>query len=157
MGRNSRQMIYRADDYEFAPGTQNLRGIAALAAGVNDVLEQGVEQIARKEQAFMDRFRRGLEAVDRARLYGDHGPSCGPVLSFTIDGLHPADIAYILEGSYGIRVRAGLHCAPLIHQALGTEEFGTVRARVSTMYTEEDIDCLIGAVREIAGSLGGRP
>ncbi len=156
-GRNSRQMIYTADDYEYEPGTQNLPGIAALAAGVSYVLEQGVEQIARKERAFMDRLRHGLEAIDRARLYGDHGLSCGPVLSFTIDGLSPADTAYILEGGYGIRVRAGLHCAPLIHKALGTEDFGTVRASVSAMNTEEEIDCLIGAVREIAGSMGERP
>ena len=151
-GRNSRQLIYEPGNYEFEPGTQNLPGIAALAAGVEYVLEAGVEQIARKEQALMARLRAGLGAIERVRLYG--GARClGPVLSFNLDGLKPADAAYILEGGYGIRVRAGLHCAPLIHRALGTEEFGTIRASVSNMNTEKDIDCLIRAVGEIAGSL----
>ena len=119
------------------------------------VLEQGVEQIARKEQALMERLRKGLQAFERVRLYGDE--RCrGPVLSFTVEGLNPADAAYILEGVYGIRVRAGLHCVPLIHGAMGTEGFGTIRASVSNMNTEADIDSLIHAVEEIANSLEGR-
>ncbi len=151
-GRDSRRLTYENGDFEFEPGTQNLPGIAALAAGAQYVLEEGVEQIARREQALMDRLRSGLSAVGRVRIYGG-GQGSGPVLSFTIDGLKPADAAYILEGGYGIRVRAGLHCAPLIHKALGTEDFGTVRASVSAMNTEQDVDCLIGAVREIVKNL----
>ena len=154
-GRNSRQLTYEAGDYEFEPGTQNLPGIAALGAGVDYVLEQGVDQIAHKEQALMERLWKGLQAKKRVRLYGDE--RCrGPVLSFIIEGLNPADVAYILEGGYGIRVRAGLHCAPLIHEAMGTENFGTIRASVSNMNTEADIDSLIHAVGEIASSLEGR-
>ena len=151
-GRDSRQLTYGAGDYEFEPGTQNLPGIAALAAGVEYVLEEGVAEIARREQALIKRLRAGLGAIGRVRLYG--GAEClGPVLSFNIDGLKPSDAAYILEGGYGIRVRAGLHCAPLIHKALGTEEFGTVRASVSNMNTDQDVDSLIHAVGEIAESL----
>ena len=151
-GRDSRQLTYESGNYEFEPGTQNLPGIAALAAGVAYVLEEGVEQIASKERALMQRLREGLGAIERVRLYGDARCS-GPILSFNIDGLKPADAAYILEGAYGIRVRAGLHCAPLIHWAMGTEECGTIRASVSNMNTEKDVDSLIRAVREIAGSL----
>ena len=151
-GRDSRRLLYEKGDYEFEAGTQNLPGIAALKAGVEFVLEEGVEQIARKEQALMNRLREGLDAIKGVHLYGGAKKS-GPVLSFTLDGLKPADAAYILEGSYGIRVRAGLHCAPLIHRAMGTDGFGTVRASVSVLNTEEDVDCLIRAVREIMGSL----
>ena len=155
-GRNSRQLTYEAGDYEFEPGTQNLPGIAALSAGVDFVLEKGVEQIARQEQALIDRLRKGLQVIKQVRLYGDER-CLAPVLSFTLDGLKPADAAYILEGAYGIRVRAGLHCAPLIHQALGTESFGTIRASVSCMNTQEDMNDLIRAVGEIANSLEGHP
>ena len=151
-GRDSKRLTYEAGDYEFEPGTQNLPGIAALKAGVEFVLEEGVEQIARKEQALMQRLREGLDAILGVRSYGGAKKS-GPVLSFTLDGLKPADAAYILEGSYGIRVRAGLHCAPLIHRAMGTDGVGTIRASVSAMNTDQDVDCLISAVREIAGSL----
>ncbi len=153
-GRDSRRIIYEAGDYEFEPGTQNLPGIAALAAGVEYVLEEGVEQIVRHEAALMARLRLGLGAIGRVRLYGAAQPA-GPLLSFTIDGLTPADTAYILESGYSIRVRAGLHCAPLIHDALGTADAGTVRVSVSSLNTTEDIDCLTAAVREIAASLEG--
>lgn len=151
-GRNSRRLTYEAGDYEYEPGTQNLPGIAALAAGAAYVLREGVEQIARKEQALLERLRRGLEALERVRLYGDSG-SGGPVLSFTIDGLKPADVAYMLEGAFGIRVRAGLHCAPLIHRAIGTEAWGTVRVSVSNMNTEAEMNCLIEAVRQICSGM----
>ena len=154
-GRNSRQLTYENGDYEFEPGTQNLPGIAALGAGVDYVLEQGVEQIARREQALIERLRKGLQALKRVRLHGDER-CLGPMLSFAIDGLTPADAAYILEGSFGVRVRAGLHCAPLIHQAMGTDAYGVIRASVSNMNTEADIDSLIHAVREITASLEGR-
>ena len=153
-GRDSRRLTYEAGDYEFEPGTQNLPGIAALAAGVAYVLEEGVERIARREQALISRLRGGLGAIGPVRLYGGGQPA-GPVLSFTIDGLTPADAAYILESGYGIRVRAGLHCAPLIHSALGTGDAGTVRASVSILNTKDDIDRLTAAVREIAASLEG--
>ncbi len=151
-GRNSRQLTYENGDFEFEPGTQNLPGIQALAAGAQYVLEEGVERIARRERELMNRLRKGLSPIGGVRLYGG-GNAAGPLLSFNIDGLKPSDAAYILEGVYGIRVRAGLHCAPLIHKAMGTEDFGTVRASVSAMNTEQDIDCLISAVREIAKSL----
>ena len=151
-GRDSSKLTYEKGDYEFEPGTQNLPGITALQAGVEYVLEEGVEQIARKEQALIKILREGLKAIRQVRLYG--GPKClGPILSFNIDGLKPADAAYILEGGYGIRLRAGLHCAPLIHRAMGTDGVGTVRASVSSMNTEKDMVCLINAVEEIARSL----
>lgn len=151
-GRDSRQLTYENGDYEYEPGTQNLPGISALAAGVEYVLKEGVENIARKEQALMERLRKGLQAVGGVRLYGDER-CAGPVLSFTIEGLRPADAAYILEGGYHIRVRSGLHCAPLIHSAMGAGNLGTVRASVSSLNTGQDIGCLIGAVREIVKSL----
>ena len=156
-GRRSSLLTYEAQDYEFEPGTQNLPGIQALAAGVEYVLAEGVERIARREQRLMARLRQGLQAIPRVSLYGGGECACGPVLSFNIDGLKPSDAAYILEGGYGIRVRAGLHCAPLIHRAIGAGEYGTVRASVSNLNTEADIDCLIDAVREIAESLEGCP
>ena len=153
-GRDSSRLIYGAEDYEFEPGTLNLPGIAALAAGAGYVLDRGIDEIARRDQALIERMRRGLSALERVRLYGGGGPS-GPVLSFSVDGLNPSDAAYILEGAYGIRVRAGLHCAPLIHKALGSPDQGTIRVSVSVMNTENDADCLVGAVGEIVKSLEG--
>ena len=64
-----------------------------------------------------------------------------------------SDAAYILENEYGIVVRAGLHCSPLIHQAMNTENGGTVRASVSYFTTEEEIRNFVDAVREISASI----
>ena len=70
-------------------------------------------------------------------------------------GLSPSDSAYILGDTYGITVRAGLHCSPLIHQAMGTGARGTVRVSVSWFTTEEEIRSFIKAAEEIAESLTG--
>jgi selenocysteine lyase/cysteine desulfurase len=73
------------------------------------------------------------------------------VVSFTIDALEPNDIAAILEEHYGILARAGLQCAPLAHQAMGTTEGGgTVRLSVGPFLTEDDVRYVVASVTEIA-------
>lgn len=148
-GRDSRRLTYEDGDYEYEPGTQNMPGIAALRAGVEYVLSRGVENIAARERELISWLREGLSAIPGVTVYGSGEANVGPVLSFNIAGLVPADVAYILSG-YDIIVRAGLQCAPLIHRAMGTDKHGVVRASVSDMNTDGDIDRLIGAVSEIA-------
>ena len=70
-----------------------------------------------------------------------------------MDGLTPADISYILKDSYGIIVREGLQCAPLIHECIGSGKEGTVRVSISYATEREELDALIEAVREIGGAL----
>ena len=152
-GRDSRRLTYADGDYEFEPGTQNMPGIAALRAGVGYVLERGVDAVMAHERVLMARLREGLLAVPGIDVYGGDRAGMGPALSFNIRGLSPADVAYILAGSYDIAVRAGLQCAPLIHRAIGTDGRGVVRASVSDMNTEGDVDSLIRAAREIAASV----
>ena len=69
------------------------------------------------------------------------------------DGLKASDAAYILESGYGITVRAGLHCSPLIHQAMETENGGTIRVSISWFTGEKDIQAFLTAARQIADSL----
>ena len=152
-GRNSRQLTYDNGDYEYEVGTQNAPGIAALNAGVEYVLERSIDAIHAKERELMKALYEGLASVPGVTLYGDYERCHGPLLSFNIRGLTPSDVAYILSGSYGIAVRAGHHCSPLIHDAMGTPERGTVRVSVSDMNTKADIDALAAAVREISESL----
>ena len=70
-----------------------------------------------------------------------------------MEGLTPADISYILKDSYGIIVREGLQCAPLIHECIGSGKEGTVRVSLSYETGREELDALFGAVREIGGAL----
>ena len=86
-------------------------------------------------------------------LCGDRQPG-GTAISFTVPGFSPSDIGYILAGTYGIQVRTGLHCAPLLHRYLGTEKEGTVRVSISFMTKEEEVRALVEAVAEFTAGIG---
>lgn len=148
-GRNSSRLTYENGDYEYEPGTANDPGIAALDAGVSWILEKGVTAIAKGEQRLMKKLYEGLDAIPGVKTYGTWKTNLGPVLSFNIADLLPGDTAYILQNSYDITVRTGLHCAPLIHEAMRTMQSGTVRVSISALTAEEDVDALLEAVNEI--------
>jgi cysteine desulfurase/selenocysteine lyase len=71
------------------------------------------------------------------------------VFCFNIEGIDPADIGYILENNYGIIVRSGLHCAPLIHQDIGTFPSGSVRVSPSYFTTDEEAEAFNDALEQI--------
>jgi selenocysteine lyase/cysteine desulfurase len=96
------------------------------------------------------RLRRRLEQIDGVTVFGheDAARSVG-TLSFKTDSLAPSDLGGILDQSFDIAVRPGLHCAPYIHRSLGTFPDGLVRASVGPFSTPDDVDRLADAVREI--------
>ncbi len=149
-GIDSSTLVPKEPFYEV--GTANQPGIAGLNAGAEYILETGLEKIRSHEQALMELLYRGLGEIPGVTVYGDRVPE-GTALSFNLEGLRPADVGYILAEGYGIQVRTGLHCAPLIHEYLGTARGGTVRASISYLSTEEDIRALLDAVGELAGNL----
>lgn len=150
-GTDSAVLVPEEPFYEV--GTMNQPGIAALGAGCGYILETGLEQVMAHEQALMRQLYEGLRAIDGVTVYADRQPE-GTAVSFNLAGLSPADVGYILAGSYGIQVRTGLHCAPLIHRCLGTEGAGTVRASISYLSKQEDVEALLGAVRDLMGEAG---
>jgi selenocysteine lyase/cysteine desulfurase len=95
----------------------------------------------------------GLRGIPGVRPYGPaQAERRVSVLSMTLEGYDPQELAGILDSAYGIKARAGLHCAPRRHQALGTlAHGGTLRFSVGVFNTAEDIDTAIRAIREIAG------
>ena len=106
--------MYKRQDYEYEVGTQNLPGIRALLAGVEFVLETGVDRIQEKEERMMKLLNEGLGKIPGVQIYGSFAECKGPVMSLNFQGLKASDVAYILENGYEITVRAGLHCSPLI-------------------------------------------
>lgn len=142
--------------YEYEVGTQNLPGITALLAGVNFVRETGVDMIHKKEMALMEKLYEALEKIPGIQVYGNSKECRGPVMSLNFKGLTASDAAYILESGYGITVRAGLHCSPLIHEAMGTQKNGTIRISISYFTKEKDIQEFLTAAEQIAGSVAGR-
>ena len=154
-GRNSQQLTYEDGDYEYEVGTQNLPGIRALLAGVEFVLETGVDRIQEKEERMMKLLYEGLGKIPGVQIYGSFAECKGPVMSLNFQGLKASDAAYILENGYEITVRAGFHCSPLIHEAMGTKNSGTVRVSVSWFTKEEEILAFLEAAGQIAVSLRG--
>ncbi|WPP41398.1 aminotransferase class V-fold PLP-dependent enzyme [Paenibacillus hunanensis] len=142
------QPSVRPDRYE--PGTPNTPGIAGLAAGVQYVLDQGIESIAAHEQQLVARLWDGLSSIKGLRVLGPAAdePRTG-IVSFVMDQQDPAQIAFQLDRQYGIAVRAGMHCTPLAHRMAGTLATGAVRASVGYGTTEQHVDQLLEAVQFI--------
>jgi cysteine desulfurase family protein len=136
--------------YFLEGGTPNVLGIAGLVAGLQFVEEWGPAAIHRHEMELAGRLRRRLEQIDGVTLFGhdDAARSVG-TLSFKTESLAPADLGGILDQSFDIAVRPGLHCAPYIHRSLGTFPDGLVRASVGPFSTPDDVDRLADAVKEI--------
>jgi len=136
----------------FEAGTMNTFGLAGLKAAANFLLAQGVEQIRAHDQKLIAHLRQGLaEQIPRAKVYG---PPAGEeqlgLISLNIAGINPYDLALRLDEQFGIMVRAGLHCAPQAHQALGTLEVGAVRVSVGYFNTVEHMEQLLEALIKIS-------
>jgi cysteine desulfurase/selenocysteine lyase len=147
--------LYQPDELptRYEAGTLNVPGIAGLNAGVEFVLSSGIEAIGQLKQSRTQRMLDGLAEMPKVRLYGRRGGSGRlPVFCFNVQGLSPADVGYILENSFGIVARTGLHCAPLIHKAIGTWPEGTVRVSPSSFTTEGDVDGFLGAMNDICAA-----
>jgi cysteine desulfurase / selenocysteine lyase len=137
-------------------GTLNLLGIIGLMLGIEFVDGQGLEELHRRELALLARLRDGLAAIPGITLYGSPDlDRLVPVLTTNVAGVDPQDVGAILDGDFGIAVRVGVHCAPLVHRDLGTAERGAVRFSLGAFNTERDIDAAIGAMRTIAGLRAG--
>ena len=132
-------------------GTLNSHGIAGLDAAADYLLEVGVETIHQKEQALMRRFYEGVQHIDGVTVYGDFtSPRRAAIVALNIRDYDSAEIADVLSADYGIATRPGAHCAPRMHEALGTVQQGAVRFSFSVFNTEEEIDAAIAAVAELA-------
>ena len=137
-------------------GTANGHGIAGLEAAVDFLLETGVERIHARENALMRRFIAGVRDIPLVKLYGDmDAPLRAPIVTLNIGGTDAAVVSDVLWEEYEICVRAGAHCAPLMHQNFGTAEQGAVRFSFSYWNTEAEIDRAVQAVREIAAECEG--
>lgn len=141
--------------YRLEYGTLNSVGVAGLYTGVRWVLDKGVENIHAHEMKLTEMLRDGLREIPGVTLYcqedlTDHIS----VLLFNLDGVEAMDTGTMLDVDYNIACRTGLHCAPLIHEDIGTADIhGAVRFGIGPFNTEEHIGQAIAAVREIRETL----
>ena len=142
-GTQSRSLAQPEDSPErYESGTLNVPGIAGLEAGHLFVRRQGPQALCQKELALLARLHRQLAGLPGVELYTEEprAPYFLPVLSFNLRGMESEAVGERL-GQAGIAVRCGLHCAPLAHQKLGTQQ-GTVRVSPSAFTRREEIDAL---------------
>ena len=135
-------------------GTLNAHGIAGLAAGIAFIEEQGgASAIGARTHALATACRAQLADIAGVTLYGraEDAPHSS-IVAFNVGELDSAEVADVLANEFGIATRAGAHCAPLMHRALGTSERGAVRASFGYFNTEQDAAALAAAVADIAHS-----
>lgn len=134
----------------FESGTLNAHGIAGLRAGVEFVLSKGVGHIRGHEMVLVERLEQGIAGLGGVTVHGprDREARVG-IVPMTFEGLSPPAVAEVLDSRYGIATRAGLHCAPMAHDTIGTLATGALRVSFSYMNTEEDIDYLLECLTAI--------
>ena len=131
-------------------GTLNGHGIAGLSAALDFIAEVGVDAIHDRETALMRRFYEGVKDVPGITVYGDFSRQRMAIVTLNIGDYESGAVSDALSEEYGIATRPGAHCAPRMHQALGTVQQGAVRFSFSWFNTEQEIDAAIQAVRELA-------
>ena len=132
-------------------GTLNGHGIAGLNAALEYIEKEGMDKIRETEQNLMWRFYEGVKEIPNVKVYGDFSTKnrC-PIVTLNIGDYDSSEVSDELLTEYGISTRPGAHCAPLMHEALGTVEQGAVRFSFSHYNTEEEVDIAINAIRELA-------
>ena len=133
----------------FEGGTPNISGAIGLAQAVKYLESLGMEAVFKHEQELTEHLLAGLEGIEHVTVYGpeDMKKRIG-VVSFTIDGIHPHEIAYLLDERASILVRSGDHCCIPLMRYLGLGN-GTVRASLYLYNTLEEVDLLVETIKEI--------
>jgi cysteine desulfurase/selenocysteine lyase len=137
---------FREAPEKFEAGTPDIGGVIGLAAAIDYLEALGPRQIAEAERVLLDHVTPRLREIPGLKIYGDV-PEKVPLVSFTLDGVHPHDIGTILDHD-GIAVRAGHHCAQPLMKHYGIS--GTARASFAFYNTKEEADALVASVRKIA-------
>lgn len=149
-------MKHQPEEYptRLEAGTLNSHGLMGLSAALDFLEETGLETIAQKEHQLMLRFYNGVKDISGVTVYGDfsEGHNRTAVVTLNIHDYDSGAVSDELSECYDIATRPGAHCAPRMHEALGTVDQGAVRFSFSWFTTEEEVDAAITAVKEIAES-----
>lgn len=135
-------------------GTPNSVGIVGLREGIDFIVHEGIEKIQKHERSLVQRLRQELKQTAGVQLFGsdDVTKTVAPV-SFLVDGIEPQEFSIVLDQSFQIASRAGLHCAPLMHKTLGTFPQGCIRFSPGYFNTLDQINQAVQAVRDIRSQL----
>jgi len=141
---------------KYEPGNHNIVGLAGLAAAADFLAGETIEAIHAHHATLTARLLDGMHSINGLTIYGPESlTDRTSVVSITVEGYEPQELAAALEASQRIQCRAGLHCAPRMHEALGTTAGGgTVRFSPGFATTLDDIDAVVEALQEVASVVG---
>lgn len=156
---------FQPSDYpdRWEAGSHNLPGIAGLGAGLDYILERGLDDIHREKTRLAGLFIEKVGGIDGVRLYGPRDTASREgVFSLNVAGLDPYALGEVLDLEYGIKGRAGLHCAPLAHKAAGTFETGSFRLSLGPFSKPQHVERTAAALESLTrrsrtGSVGTQP
>jgi cysteine desulfurase/selenocysteine lyase len=136
--------------YRLEAGTCNLLGVIGLSEGLAYLGSQDVAASHAREMTMIRRLRAGLIDLSIHVQSPEPRDEDVPLLSCTVDGIEPHDVGAILDADYGIAVRTGLLCAPLVHHDLHDAEEGSIRFSLGLSTTDDDIDRALAAMATIS-------
>ncbi len=153
-GMDSHSLLQTMDfPFRLEAGTINVLGILSLDGGIDYITERGLETMRNEEMALAARMWNGLADIPKVKLYGSfHAARRLPLVAANIEGMNPSDVGAILDGDFTIATRVGLHCAPLLHEDIGTGKTGAVRFSPGPFNTAEEIDRAVEAMATISRS-----
>ncbi len=141
-----RKAIFNEPPHKFEAGTPNIAGVIGLGTAVDYLSSVGMKEICKYEEELTDYALEKLQKVDKLTVYGPRElVSRGGVVTFNVEGIHPHDLATVLNEE-GIAIRSGHHCAMPLHDYLGLT--ATARASFSLYNTVQEVDELVRAIKE---------
>jgi cysteine desulfurase family protein len=144
---------YQLEEYPWRMefGTPNMVGVASLAAGLDWLAQNGIENIHQHEMKLAQKLLQGLREIAGVSIYCcDRMEKHLSTVTVNVDGLDAADVGTMLDVDHNIATRTGLHCAPLVHKQIGTMDIhGGVRFSIGAFNTEVQIEAAIEAMKEI--------
>lgn len=132
-------------------GTLNASGIVGLKAGINYIVEKDIQKLREKQQNMIAKLISEFSKIENVKIFGSKdSKKRASAVSINIGDRDSQEITYLLSDKYDIATRGGKHCAPLAHKRMGTLEQGMVRISISSFTTDEEINSVINAVKELA-------
>lgn len=135
---------------KFESGTLNTPGIVGLNSAIKFINKESIKAIHDKEYYLSELLINGISNMDFIKLYGSKNLNNRlSTFSINMKNLSSNEFSYILDSKYNIINRTGLHCAPLAHKTIGTDENGTVRLSIGYFNTKDDICFLLDSLNKI--------
>jgi cysteine desulfurase/selenocysteine lyase len=132
--------------WKFEAGTSNIADVIAFSEAIRYLQNVGMDKVTEHEKMLTSYALSELSKLEGVRLYGpDDVRIRGGAISFTLEGVHPHDLAAVLDGE-GVAIRSGNHCAQPLHESLSLD--ATARASVYLYNIEEDIDRLVSGIKK---------